>query len=252
MGRTRSTDNGSRNCRLTRWSTGKVRATLGALAAHRGIAASALSLTAMSLLAGCGSQIVKGEPQNTFEPKGKYPVRVLSATFPHVQKLAKDSSMQIVVRNAGSKSVPNINVTVKCGSGIEDSFNRATSSTSGSGKPARPNFVVDKIPTPTARLNPPLDPSPLERSSAFVNTYPLGTLAPGRTAVFRWDVSAVKAGPYRFCWKVNAGLYGGPKAVLASGSPLGLSGEFKGAVSNKAPQARVAADGKTVISGSGQ
>jgi hypothetical protein len=113
--------------------------------------------------------------------------------------------------------------------------------------PERPQFVVNKIPTATARVNPPLDPAPLERSSAFVDTYPLGPLDPGRRATFRWDVTAVKAGPYRLCWRVNAGLYGKAKAVTSSGSALPISGEFKGTVSNKAPKARIADNGTTVI-----
>jgi hypothetical protein len=59
-------------------------------------------------------------------------------------------------------------------------------------------------------------------------------------------VSAVKAGPYKLCWRVNAGLYGKAKAVAASGSAP-ISGEFKGTVSRKAPQAKIGDDGVTVI-----
>jgi hypothetical protein len=219
---------------------------MGALAAHRRIAALGLSLVGVSALAGCGSQVVKGDPQDRAEPKGDFPLRVTQASFPHAQNLAKDSSMQIVVENAGAKRVPNINVTVKCGPGLGGSFMTATDE-SDVADPERPQFVVNKLPTRTQRVNPPLDPAPLERSSAFVDTYPLGPLEPGRTATFRWDVTAVKAGPYRLCWRVNAGLYGKAKAVASGDSELPVRGEFKGAVSNKAPKARIAADGKTVI-----
>jgi hypothetical protein len=59
-------------------------------------------------------------------------------------------------------------------------------------------------------------------------------------------VSAVKAGKYRLCWRVNAGLYGKAKAVAASGS-VPIAGEFKGEISRKAPKATVADDGTTVI-----
>jgi acetyl-CoA carboxylase beta subunit len=59
-------------------------------------------------------------------------------------------------------------------------------------------------------------------------------------------VSAVKAGPYRLCWRVNAGLYGKARAVPASGGGP-ISGEFKGDISNKAPKATVGPDGHTVI-----
>src|SRR3954454_9735265 len=219
---------------------------MGALAAHRRIAALALSVLGLSALAGCGSQVVKGDPQDRAEPSGLFPVRVQSATFPGGQKLAKDSSMTIVVENAGQKRIPNVNVTVKCGRGLGGSFMTATDEQDVA-DPERPQFVVNKIPTRPERVTPPLDPAPLERSSAFVDTYPLGPLDPGRKAAFRWDVTAVKAGPYRLCWKVNAGLYGKAKAVTSNGSALPTSGEFKGEVSNKPPKAKVADDGKTVI-----
>jgi len=217
-----------------------------ALSAQRRIAALSVSGAALCALAGCGSQVVKGDPQDKAEPTASFPVKIESATFPKKQNLAKDSSMQIVVLNSGQRRVPNINVTVKCGQGLGGSFMTATDE-SDVADPQRPQFVVNKIPTATERVNPPLDPAPLERSSAFVDTYPLGPLDPGRRATFRWDVTAVKAGPYRLCWRVNAGLYGKAKAVTSNGSALPTSGELKGVVSNKPPTAKIAADGHTVI-----
>src|SRR4051812_25802999 len=219
---------------------------MGAPAAHPPRAALPGSLSRVSALPGCGRQVGKGRPQEPAGPGGDFPVRVTSAKFPHAQNLAKDSSMQIVVENAGAKRVPNINVTVKCGRGLGGSFMTATDE-SDVADPERPQFVVNKIPTRTERGNPPLDPAPLERSSAFVDTYPLGPLEPGRTATFSWDVTAVKAGPYRLCWRVNAGLYGKARAVATGDSEFPVRGEFKGEVSNKPPKARIGDDGKTVI-----
>lgn len=201
----------------------------------------ALVAFAALVVAGCGG----GQQQDAKEPKGNFPVKVVSASFPQKQSLAKDSSLEIVVQNAGQQMIPMISVTVKCGTGLGGSFS-TTSTASNVADPVRPQFVVNKIPTATERVNPPLDPAPLERSSAYVDTYPLGSLAPGRSATFRWDVSAVRAGPYRLCWRVNAGLYGKAKAVAASGGGP-ISGEFKGDVSNKAPKATVGDDGTTVI-----
>jgi hypothetical protein len=199
------------------------------------------------VLAGCGG----GEQQDAKEPEGNFPVKVVSASFPENQSLAKDSKMEIVVQNAGQKTIPTISVTVKCGTGLGGSFQTAIPEDSGdNADPQRPQFVVNKIPTATERVNPPLDPAPLERSSAYVDTFPLGPLAPGRSQTFTWEVSAVKAGPYRLCWRVNAGLYGKAKAVPdAGGAPI--SGEFKGTVSDKAPKARVGEDGETVIESDG-
>ena len=202
-------------------------------------------MAALAVLAsGCGSGV---QEQDKSEPSGSFPVRVVSATFPEKQNLAKDSTMEIVVENAGQNRVPDINVTVKCpGKGLGGSFQTVTSDTDVA-DPERPQFVVNKIPTATPRKNPPLDPAPIERTSALVDTYPLGPLAPNRRATFRWDVTAVKAGPFKLCWRVNAGLYGKAKAIPSGDSELPVSGEFSGTVSNKAPKARVAADGHTVI-----
>jgi hypothetical protein len=214
---------------------------LGGSTAHRRIAA--LAGACALVVAGCGG----GQRQDAKEPTGNFPVKVVNASFPNDQRLAKDSTMEIVVQNAGQKTIPDISVTVKCQSGLGGSFQTAIPEESGDDADReRPQFVVNKIPTATERVNPPLDPAPLERSSAFVDTFPLGPLAAGRTATFRWDVSAVKAGKYRLCWRVNAGLYGKAKAVPASGGEP-VSGEFKGTVSRKAPQARVGDDGTTVI-----
>ena len=222
------------------------------MAAPRRIVALAFSLAGVSLLAaGCGGQTTaSGGPQDEKEPKGDFPVRVVTASFPSNQSLSKNSSMRIVVENAGQKDVPNINVTVKCGKGLGGSFSVA-SQEQDLADPERPQFVVNQIPTATPRQNPPLDPAPLERSSAFVDTYPLGKLAPGRRATFVWDVTAVKGGPYKLCWKVNAGLYGKANATKAADSALPISGTFAGEVSTKAPQAKVANDGHTVIESSG-
>ena len=195
------------------------------------------------VVSGCGG----GQQQDASEPSANFPVKVVSASFPINQRLAKDSTMEIVVQNAGSQTIPTISVTVKCGSGLGGSFNTTTADPNAA-DPQRPQFVVNKIPTATDRVNPPLDPAPLERSSAFVDTYPLGKLDAGRSATFRWDVSAVKAGKYRLCWRVNAGLYGKAKAVAASGSAP-IPGEFKGEISRKAPKASIGPDGHTVIQG---
>jgi hypothetical protein len=200
------------------------------------------------LVAGCGGN---NEPQDKNEPKGSFPVSVEKATFPANQKLAKQSRMEIDVRNAGQKTVPNVSVTVKCPAGAAGEegggggFDYKTTQ-KGVADPSRPVFVVDKIPTRTPRPTGPLGLDPLERSSALVDTYPLGTLAPGRTARFTWDVTAVHAGPYKICWRVNAGLYGKAKAVTAASSTLPLHGTFAGTISRKAPIAEVKPDGTVV------
>ena len=216
------------------------------------------------VVAGCGG----GTRQDEDEPSGNFPVEVVSAEFPQDQKLAKDSKMEIVVRNPGSKEIPVISVTVECpgqkGGGEEEDAERSAGSggsPSGAGSqgggfnyrttfpgvadPSRPQFVVNTIPTRTPRNYDRGRLDPLERSSAYVSTFPLGKLAPNREVTFVWDVTAVKAGPYKICWKVNAGLDGKAKAVPHEGTPI--TGEFTGTVSDVAPDARIGEDGRTVI-----
>lgn len=217
------------------------------------------------VVAGCGG----GSRQDEDEPEGNFPVEVVSATFPEEQKLAKDSKMEIVVRNAGTKEIPVISVTVECpgqkdkadqndrsagsggspsGAGSQGGGFNYRSTFPGVADPSRPQFVVNTIPTRTPRNYDRGRLDPLERSSSYVSTYPLGKLAPNREARFVWDVTAVKAGPFKICWRVNAGLDGKAKAVATGGSSL--VGQFTGTVSDVAPDARIGDDGRTVVESS--
>ena len=175
----------------------------------------------MPLLAvGCGGG-ASGDRQDKNEPSGKFPVEVQEATFPSDQKLAEGSVMKVVVRNAGNATIPIIAVTVQCSDekdGQNGSFDRQITGNNIADK-NRPNFVVDTIPGPgRPKGSEHLDP--LERSSAYVNTYTLGPLAPNATADFEWHVTAVHAGPFRVCYRVAAGLNGKAIAVQQGGKPI--------------------------------
>ena len=152
-------------------------------------------------LAGCGN----GPRQDANEPKGNFPVEILSASFPSAQRLATTSNLEIVVRNPGPKKIPNVSVTVKCAGEPQSGFTFRTTYPNVA-DPERPQFVVNTLPTRTPRNYDHGRLDPLERSSAYVDTYPLGTLAAGAMVTFRWNVTAVKSGPYRLCYQVNAGL----------------------------------------------
>lgn len=194
-------------------------------------------------VAGCGGTTAKGDRQDTDEKEGNYPVAVEEAEFPLRHELAETSTMRVVVRNAGNERIPNIVVTVQCDDnkgGQNGSFDRQVAGQAQADK-NRPNFVVDQIPgatRPASRQQ--LDP--LERSTAYVNTYSLGSLAPNRTATFEWKVTAVRAGDFRLCYRVAAGLDGKAKAVPAEGS-LPIEQEWQGNITNEAPKTGVADDG---------
>ena len=176
------------------------------------------------LVSGCGGG---GQRQDANEPSGNFKVQVLEAKFPQRQSLAKRSTMVITIKNVDTKTIPNIAVTVK-------SFD-ITKNDPTLADPRRPQFIVNT--------------GPRGGDTAYVGTSALGELKPGQTATFKWDVTAVIAGKYSLKYAVAAGLNGKAKAILASGGTP--AGEFKGVVSGKAPQARVADNGHTVITSGG-
>ena len=85
-------------------------------------------------VAGCGG----GERQDADEPSGTFQVAVVNASFPTKQHLAKPERFVIAVRNTGSKTVPNVAVTV-------DSF-AARSEQAGLADPSRAVWIVDASP----------------------------------------------------------------------------------------------------------
>src|SRR3954466_4101260 len=178
-------------------------------------------LVAAFVVAGCGSS---GPRQDADESSGNYKIQVVEAKFPDHQSLAKRSTMTITVKNVDSKTIPNVAVTGK-------SFDQ-TKNDPSLADPRRPQFVVNK--------------GPSGGDTAYIGTSALGPLKPGQTKTFLWDVTAVVAGKYNLRYAVAAGLNGKARAVLAGGGAP--SGEFVGVVSNKAPNTKVADDGKTVVS----
>jgi hypothetical protein len=193
-------------------------------------------LVCLIAVVGCGG----GERQDEDEPEGDFAVEVVSSSFPKKQKLAQSSNLSITVRNAGDEDVPNVAITV---TGLDY---RTTAQ--GVANPSRPQFVVNGVPREIAGFPEAKDATPLGCDTAYVNTWACGPLKPGDEKTFRWQVTAVKAGPYSVSWRVAAGLNGKAKAVTEGGGGA-PSGKFSGTVSDEAPDVRVADDGKTVVSG---
>ena len=171
-------------------------------------------------LSGCGGE----KKQDADEPVGNFDVDVTKADFPRKQKLAKNSDLVIRIKNSGDKALPNPALTV---TGLD--FRKDDPSLAD---PSRPVFVVNAFPSGS--------------DTAFVGTYAFGKpLKPGKSATFKFRVTAVRPGPYRLTYKIAAGLNGKAKAVDEFGKQP--SGSFIGSVSDAAPESRVGDDGETVI-----
>jgi hypothetical protein len=174
------------------------------------------------LATGCGGQ----DKQDADEPEGNFTVAVTRAEFPEQQRIARQARMTIVVRNTGAKRIPNVSITLypggqpttggsSSGSGAQgqgvDAFGFRTTQP-GVSDPARPVWIVDRGPKQRLREG------PGGAVTAYVNTWALGPLAPGKTRTFTWDVTPVKPGVRKIGWRVNAGLDGKAKAKLSDGS----------------------------------
>jgi hypothetical protein len=192
------------------------------------------SLVAMTLAA-CGS----GPRQDVKEPRGKFPVEVVTASFPITQKLAKTSELVIAVRNAGSKAIPNLAVTVK-------GFDRRKND-SRLADPTRPVFVLNGQRVKVGGVPEATEGGPRGCGTAEGDTWACGPLKPGRTRTFRWSVTAVQSGPFKLTWRLAAGLYGKARAVGAQGRPV--AGLFSGTISKRPPQTRVSDNGKSIVNG---
>lgn len=177
-------------------------------------------LTALAV-AGCGS----GARQDVNEPTGNFPVSIATAKFPASQRLAQHSRLVIAVRNAGTKTIPDVAVTicnVTChypaavGEGTSVAAFQQYLNQPGLASHSRPVWIVDQPPGVCAYSC--QNGGPGGDVSADANTWQGGPLRPGETRTFTWAVTAVAAGTHVVAWEVAAGLYGKSKAVLPDGS----------------------------------
>ena len=179
-----------------------------------------LGAAAFAVASGCGGN----DRQDAHEPKGTYDVKVVNASFPSQQKLAEHATMQIVVRNDGDQTVPNLAVTV--GRDGKQTFTYQ-SQQPGLADPTRPIWVVDE--------------PPHGGTTAYVDTWALGRLRPHQTKTFKWGVTAERAGTYTIDYAVAAGLSGNAKVRRAD-----AAGTFRVDVTQKPSQACVTDSGQVV------
>ena len=188
----------------------------------RRVAPSCVAVAAVAF-AGCGG----GTRQDANEPSGMFRVDIVRASFPAKQRLAEPQRFVITVRNAGSKAVPNVAVTV-------DSF-ATRSEQAGLADPSRAVWIVDD--------------GPRGGDTAYVNTWALGRLAPGQTKRFVWRVTAVQPGTHTVKWQVAAGLNGKARAVLDDNQAP--AGSFTVDISSRPAQSHVNPATGEVVRGGG-
>lgn len=215
-----------------------------------------VALVAATAVGGCGGGQKR---QDADEPAGQFKVKVLEARFPERQKLAKRSEMRIVVKNVGDRTIPDLSVTVKSFDRKErdaDEENRAVSAQPQLADPRSPVFIVNKSPVEytqdlgageSSLVDREVDPPRgTEASGSYVDTYSLGPARPGETKEFRWSVTASVAGPFKLRYRVNAGLDGRARALLAGGGTP--AGDFSGTIEDRRFDADVDfEDGRTIV-----
>jgi hypothetical protein len=167
----------------------------------------------------------------------------------------------------GSKTIPNIAVTITDGNpsdrylGTRALAFQELLSMSGLASRSRPVWVVDQGPglstVPCPKLDRYGNPSgpyngnysqcvggPGGAVTAYSNTWALGSLAPGKSVTFAWQLTAVQPGVHYVYWRVAAGLNGKAKAVSAGGGAP--RGAFTINISKSPAQAYVNNNGQIV------
>jgi hypothetical protein len=169
------------------------------------------------LLAACATLLASGcgaGRQDASEPKGNFAMQVVHASFPTNQAVARQTKLELRVRNTGTQTAPDVAVTLDSFYYTEDYPDLAADK--------RPIWVVEQGPgaIPRRPVQSQAVSPPGGGQTAYVNTWALGPLAPGQTQTFLWKVAPVKAGLHTVHYTVAAGLAGKAKAELASGRPV--------------------------------
>jgi len=185
---------------------------------------------------GCGSV-----RQDAHEPKGTFAMQVVRASFPANQAIARQTQLELAVRNTGTQTAPDVAVTL-------DSF-YYTENYPELAADKRPIWVVEQGPgaIPKSPVQSQAVSPPGGGQTAYVNTWALGPLAPGQTQRFLWRVAPVKAGMHTVHYTVAADLAGKARAVLASGGPV--QGQLNADIAPAPPKTQVDPSTGRVVAG---
>jgi hypothetical protein len=206
---------------------------------------SAAAAVAVLALAACGS----GARQDANAPSGNFPVEVTSASFPKFQRLAQHTHLVIAVRNVGSKTIPNLTVSIcnttcaypsPAGEGTSVAAFAQYLNMPGLASHSRPVWIIDRPPGTCGYSC--QNGGQGSDVSADANTWQAGPLKPGATTTFDWALTAVAAGHQVVAYEIGGDLYGKAKATLPNG--LTPSGTFAVTIAH--------APALTYVNGAGQ
>jgi hypothetical protein len=187
-------------------------------------------------LPGCGGG---GERQDESEPSGKFPVKIVTSSFPTRQRLADTSLLGLGVQNTGDRTVPALAITISLDRNAPHPFSIYVAQP-GLADPDRPVWVLEEdYPKLAGKTN------PAGAQTANDKTFNFGPLDPGETVEAVWKVTPVRAGVYTLDYQVDAGLTGKAKAVTADGGPP--TGSFAVRISSQPTPTRVNDQGEVVI-----
>jgi hypothetical protein len=204
----------------------------------RAAAAGAASAALVISLAACGGE----SSSNSSEASATYPVKVVTAAFPAVQRLGETSLMRIGVRNSGRRTVPALTVTISIAgrAGQTASLPFAIHDPEpGLAQPDRPVWVL-------AQHYPKLAGSSISAGAegSARKTFDFGPLKPRATTEAVWKLSAVKAGQFTVLFTVGAGLGGKARAETTGGAEPG--GSLTARISQAPPNVVVTDSGRVV------
>ena len=190
----------------------------------------ALALVLPAVLAvGCGG----GPRQDADEPSGTFKVEVVRASFPARQHIAQAVVLRVRVRNADTRTLDNVAVTVQTNAppgATESAFGQRSAPNADVSDSDRPVWILDSGPDGGDTVGP--------------NTWNAGRLRAGQSRTLIWRLVAVKAGTYTVAYRVFPGLTGHAKAAAGH-----TSGSFRVRIVDRPVNATIGAHGQVVRGG---
>ena len=172
-------------------------------------------------ISACGG----GQNQAASRAQRKLPGRGEHRQLPRLQRLSQHTHLVITVRNAGSKAIPDVAVTicnVTCAYPAPKGEGSSSAGVRGRHQPDLPGQSVAPAVGHRASSRPLRLQLPERRAGRGGDRLRQhlgpGAPGPGQTARFDWAVTAVQPGRHVVAWQVAAGLNGKAKAVLSNGA----------------------------------